>query len=350
MYSTYGGDTVQVENTAKELRKLGVAADIFRADATIRYENYDLLHFFNIIRPADHLSHAIKSGKPYLISTIYLDYRGFDQNARGKAYQLLFKTAGVSGAEYIKKIFRFIRRQDKLISPEYLFGHNRTIKKLLAGAAMILPNSASEERRVRNDFGYRGHSSVIPNGVDKEVFGAIPKNVNRENKVICVAQIFGMKNQHAVIKACSRLKIPLDIIGKPPPNHSRYYNFCKSIAGSSVRFLDFVPQKELPSFYAAAKVHALPSWYETTGLSSLEAGSMGCNLVVSSCGDTSDYFAGVAEFCEPDNQQSIDEAIAKALQKPEAIHLREHIMKNYTWENAAATTLAAYQKVMKNLP
>ena len=79
LFSSPGGDTKQIELTAAYLIKLGVQVDICLAKDYIDYSSYDLIHFFNIIRPADLLYHAQRSGKPYVISTIFLDYGEFEK-------------------------------------------------------------------------------------------------------------------------------------------------------------------------------------------------------------------------------------------------------------------------------
>ena len=83
LYSTPGGDTKQLDLTAHYLRALGVDVDIYLSNQDIDYSQYDLLHFFNIIRPADILMHAQKSGKPFVVSTIFLDYGEFEKQTRG---------------------------------------------------------------------------------------------------------------------------------------------------------------------------------------------------------------------------------------------------------------------------
>lgn len=347
MHSIVGGDTIQVLKTAGELRKLGVHAEVFRASDKIDYDRFDLLHFFNIIRPSDHLYHINKSNKPYVVSTIYLEYSGFDKYGRDRRHRVFFGLLNDSVSEYMKNLFRFYKRQDKMISREYLWGHKRAIKKILNGAAAILPNSASERDRIIRDFDFGGDSVVVPNGVDGEVFRTIPEGITREQKVISVAQVFGMKNQHAVIESCKKLGVPVQIVGNPPPNHAEYYNYCKKIADRNVTFTSFLPQEKLLEHYAASKVHALPSWFETTGLSSLEAGAMGCNLVVSPNGDTRDYFEGHAWFGSPENSPSIDKAIEDALNSPSNLNFRDVVLEKYTWEKAAEVTRSAYEKVLK---
>jgi glycosyltransferase involved in cell wall biosynthesis len=200
---------------------------------------------------------------------------------------------------------------------------------------------------VKKNFGFSGKSFVVPNGIDLEVFHTIPKGITRQQKVICVAQVFGMKNQHTVIESCKKLGIPVQIVGNPPPNHTEYYNYCKKIADKNVTFTSFLPQQKLIEHYAASKVHALPSWFETTGLSSLEAAAMGCNLVVSPNGDTRDYFEGHAWFGSPEDPLSIDKAIEDALNSPSNMEFRDIVLEKYTWKKAAEATRIAYEHVLK---
>ncbi len=56
----------------------------------------------------------------------------------------------------------------------------------------------------------------------------------------------------------------------------------------------------------------MPSWFETTGLSSLEAAAMGCNIVITRKGDAYEYFGDYAYYCDPESPDSIFKAIEKA--------------------------------------
>lgn len=350
MLRSQGGDTIQMMNTARELKKLGVTAHIYYARERINYEQYDLLHLFNLIRPADHLYHIRKSKKPYVLSTIYVDYEAFDRFGRGGLSSRLFALLGKSKSEYLKTIYRFLRGQDKLVSAEYLLGHRRAKEVLIREAAVLLPNSLSEYKRVIRLINHQKKLvQVVPNGIDENLFGQIPQDINRRDSVICAAQIYGRKNQLALINICNELDVELEIVGKAPPNHSEYLEDCKKAAGKKTKILSFMPQQELLKAYARAKVHALPSWFETTGLSSLEAGAMGCNLVVGEGGDTDEYFRGHAEFCEAANYQSIKDAVLRALEKPTTTDLREKILSNYTWRNAAEATLKGYELALSGL-
>ena len=348
LFSVKGGDTTQIVKTGEELNKLGITTEIKLADEKINYEEYDLLHFFNLIRPADHLYHIRKSKKPYVVSTIYLDYTEFDRKGRTMFQTNLFKLLGKHPSELLKNCYRYFKGQDKLVTPGYLTGHLKSMKSVLRNAAMLLPNSKSEYDRLLNDLKIEKDYLVVPNGIDPKIFGKIPPNLVRKEKVCCVGQIYGMKNQLKLIEACTKLNVPLELIGKSPPNHKEYYNLCVKRSNSKIKFIDFMPQSELLKFYAESKVHALPSWFETTGLSSLEAGAMACNLVVGEGGDTKEYFEGNASFCDASDQESIERAVADALNKPITDKLRDKILTEYTWKKAAGKTYEAYQKVLSN--
>jgi glycosyltransferase involved in cell wall biosynthesis len=340
--SVRGGDTLQLHCTARELRNLGVEVDIRKASERIDYSRYDLMHLFNLIRPADHLRHIEKSQLPYVVSTIYLDYSLFDRHGRGWPARLVFRMAGKQGSEYLKNLYRIVNRQDTLVSPAYLFGHRQAVHRILASARLLLPNSRSEYLRLVNDFGISNPYRVIPNGIDLQVFSHLPAVDRIENQVLCVGQIYGLKNQHRLIEATRHLGVKLIIIGKPPPNHRSYYDYCRKTAHHNVEFHGFMEQQALTGFYARSKVHALPSWFETTGLSSLEAGAMGCNLVVGNGGDTRDYFSPHASFCDAEDVQDIRRALEFELQKKNTLAFRDFILDHYTWEKAAQETKSAY--------
>src|SRR5688572_28194904 len=91
LFKDRGGDTVQLKNTEAYLRKLGVEIDVSLSKKKMDYSQYDLLHFFNIGRPADILYHIEKSEKPFVVSTIYVDYSEFEKKQRTGIIGSVFK-------------------------------------------------------------------------------------------------------------------------------------------------------------------------------------------------------------------------------------------------------------------
>ena len=349
LYKDKGGDTIQLVNTAVHLRKLGIQVDIFLADERPDYSTYDLLHFFNIIRPDDILPHITGSERPFVVSTIFVDYSEYEKKARQGLSAVLFKFLSPDSIEYLKVLARFITNGAKIKSAYYLFhGQKRSIRKIIKMAQMLLPNSKSEYERLRHSYGIQQKYSIVPNGIDNNLF--IPRNTSilRDDRLIlCVARIEGRKNQLNLIRAIVNTPYRLILIGAMATNQKDYYQQCKRAAGPNVEFIDFLEQESLLNYYQKARVHVLPSWFETTGLSSLEAAAMGCNIVITRNGDAQEYFEDYAYYCNPKSPDSIFKAIEKASSNSIQPGLSELVREKYTWEVAARKTLDAYVEILE---
>lgn len=117
--------------------------------------------------------------------------------------------------------------------------------------------------------------------------------------------------------------------------------------GRNMFYLESLPEPLLRSAYAAARVHALPSFFETTGLVTLEAALSGCNVVVNEQRHTREYFQDHAWYCNPYDVNSIRSAVQAAYQTPWNSRLRRRILDNFTWEHTAAATVEAYERVLR---
>jgi glycosyltransferase involved in cell wall biosynthesis len=352
LYSSVGGDTIQILNTARYLRNIGVEVDVATTDSPIDYGSYDLIHFFNIIRPADIIPHVEASKLPFVVSTIYVDYSEYEKQQRRGLPGFAFRFLSFDQIEYIKALARGVKNGEAIRSKRYLrSGHRRSIQWVAGKAALLLPNSASESRRFSRNYGVDTPFRVIPNAIDTALFdlGTRPDE-QFDGHVLTVARVEGRKNQLNVIRAVKDSDLKLDVIGNHSPNHKGYYEACvaeSTNANGRVRFFSHIDQEKLVPVYQAAKVHVLASWFETTGLTSLEAALMGCNIVVTKKGDTEEYFENLAFYCEPDNVNSIRSAIFEAYSAPFSEELRHRILNNYTWEIAAQKTSEAYKTVLK---
>ena len=350
LFSNKGGDTVQVEKTASYLKKYGIDTTIRLSNESIEYNSFDLLHFFNITRPADILFHIKASGKPYVISPIFVDYSEFDRTVRTGFAGLLFRLLPTGWLEYVKVIARSIVANEKIVSKEYLLrGHYRSVQKILGNARLLLPNSENEFNRLVAAYRIKKEFAIIPNAVDEIFISNTSTTEDRDpSLVICVGRIEGLKNQLNLIKALNNTSYQLLLIGNAASNQPRYYQECRKTAAENVRFLSFMPQEELVGWYQKATVHVLPSWFETTGLSTLEAAASGCKIVVTDKGDTVEYFGDDAAYCDPASPASILTAIQKASNK-DTSGLQNKIRENYTWKETARKTAAAYRSIVQSV-
>jgi glycosyltransferase involved in cell wall biosynthesis len=285
-----------------------------------------------------------------VISTIYVDYSEFDRFHRKDMIGFLAKIFSKNFIEYTKTVAKFLLRSEKVSSYKYfILGHEGSIKYLLNHASYLLPNSKSEYHRLLREFKIEVPYHVVVNAVDTSLFSLGSDRIQKNNKeVLCVARIEGRKNQINLIKGISGKHYQLKIIGSSSENQKSYVNECIESASDNIQFIPQVKQTDLIEYYKNAKVHVLPSWFETTGLSSLEAAAMGCNIVVSDKGDVREYFGDLAYYCDPDDPNSIASAIELAMGSPINKALQEKVQNEYTWEKAADQTLAAYKKVLEN--
>src|SRR5690606_8764638 len=122
-------------------------------------------------------------------------------------------------------------------------------------------------------------------------------------------------------------------------NHLKYYNECRKIAADNIEFTGFIPLQGLIENYRKAKVHILPSFSETCGLSSLEAAYHQCSLVISKGGDTQEYFMEEACYCDPNDIESILQAVKKAASLASSKKLYNRIVNELSWEKAAQQSL-----------
>jgi len=346
LYKVPGGDTEQIIQTARCLKNLGVRADIHLTNEQINYDHYDLLHFSNIIRPSDILYHTYKSNKPFVISPNFVDYSEYDKEQRKGISGFIFHLFSSDFNEYLKTISRWLLGTDVLKSKSYLRkGHKRSVREILKRTALLLPTSKAEFLNLKEKYSVERPYSIVPNGVDAGIF--IPNGATRNNHlVLCAARIEGIKNQLNLIRALNNSEFTLMIVGEPAPNQKKYFQRCRSIAGVNIIFAGKLSHEELAKLYKKAKVHVLPSWFETCGLSTLEAAAMGCNLVITDKGYTREYFGDEAFYCDPSDPKSILDAVRKAADTGAQKSLQEKILDRYTWRKAAEATLEAYKKII----
>ena len=342
LFSTPGGDTVQMMKTAEFLeRNFDVKISVQPDPEKIDYSEFDLIHFFNLIRPNNILPHT-GSGIPFVVSSVFVDYGEYDRSVRKGIGAAIARLAGKYRTEYLKILARWLKNKENPGSfAFFLTGYKKSIQKILDGCAVLLPNSESELNRLKQEFHYTGKHIIVPNAADTSLFTDKP-GIRKEG-IICAGRIEGIKNQLNLIRAVNRTDFGLKIIGKPSPNHLEYYRKCREEAGPGVEFIDHADPEELAEYYRKARVHAMVSWFETTGLSSLEAAASGCNVVISAKGDQQEYFGDDAFYAEPDDIDSIVKALQLAYKAPKPEKLIRRIREKYNWQKTAEKTFEAYQ-------
>ena len=133
LFSGNGGDTVQIKNTAAYLRQIGVEVTIELCNnKAIDYNGYDLVHYFNIIRPSDIIYHIDKSKLPFVVSSIELEYKDQVKDYQQAIKDRILAVLDINTQDDIKSIARAVRDGERIISYKYLWlGHKETIRYIL---------------------------------------------------------------------------------------------------------------------------------------------------------------------------------------------------------------------------
>lgn len=368
-FEVKGGDTVAMLGLKKYLEALGVQVDIsLELDPNLK--NYNWVLIFNILRTLEsyaQFKNAKKQKKKIALMPIYWATEEYEKYGRSLKIKMANKLIGKNGEELLKNIIRIFRNKKLLKAIKFQFqkSYFSQQKEMIKFSDIVLPNSYQEKSLLEEKFG-NFIWKVIYNGIDLEVFKpnlSINDNNKDLNKVegngrqdikkihflkrykipfekfgLCVARFDERKNQLNLIKAVNQEKIPIVFIGAPAYYHQKYFQKCQKIADPSlIKFFPFLEQEEVKMFYQFAHFHALVSWLETPGLVNLEAGILGCNLVISKRGPVEEYFKEYAFYCEPNDISSIRRAIKEAFEKPRGYYsqLPKRILENFTWEKSA---------------
>lgn len=166
------------------------------------------------------------------------------------------------------------------------------------------------------------------------------------------------KNFEGLIKAFEILKnqgnfeYQLVLGGQADPN---YPNIRQLIDASPFKAdiitPGFIKNEDLPLFYQAADLVAIPSFYEGFGLIGLEAMASGTPVVCSNTTSQPEVNGDAALYFNPKDTKQMAETIAKVLNneslKNELIQKGFTQIKKYQWSDCAEQTLQIYKNILK---
>ena len=335
-FQSPGGGEILLSKTMEYLKKNNAKVKLFNKWED-KVEDYDLLHNFGLSNNCYDLINYTHNKIPIAVTTIY----------SWPSLKFAIKSA--------------TNKKDKLKLGGYSLIHNTpivnkytTVKKILDRANLILPDSKIEVDLLSKKFNINKNKFYpSPNGVDERFYKAKPnefyKKYGLKNFVLYTGRIEPRKNVLNLIKSLNKTKIPLVIIGSASYQGGKeYYNLCKKNASKNVHFINEMNHESslLKSAYAAAKVVVLPSWLETPGLSALEGGLAGANIVITSRGTSHDYFKEKAFYINPFDNKDIKRKIIKAYKKDKSKELSKHIKKNFLWDAVAKKVIKGYEKLI----
>ena len=273
-----------------------------------------------------------------------------DARETGKPIVVTFHTMVTDAAQYYNPL-PFPTWMTQRLSWIYL-------RKLLEHAdSVIAPTDAIRKELCLQAPGMR-HIDVVPTGIDCERFSTsvngdrIREKYGLQNKKVLLqlGRVAREKNIELVMDSfadCMKKddKITLLIAGSGPAKE--YYMEYAEKAGISDRtiFAGFVPDEDLPEYYAACDAFITASKFETQGLTTLEAMACGKPVAGINYRATSEIIHDRENgFLFEDDVASCSDAIFNALNCPQEI--KEHARatgERFSSEKCASMLLQAYE-------
>lgn len=357
-----GGDMHQIKKTRQYLRALGVQADIAcrpRPDP----RGYDLIHVWNTVFPHQTLCQLklIRSWRPdapVVLSPIYWDCR--ERHWADQAVPAIF--SGSAGLPQLNERLQSLASDQLLINgtlrknagePVHP-GYEEYQRECIELADHLLPQSEGEIANIRSVLGVERPYTIVRNGAETSVFtSATPDRFvarfGKRDFVLTVGLVEQRKNQLMLLHALRDTGLPIVVIGRHWDR--AYYRLCRRFAPPGALFIDHLPHDELASAFAAARVHALPSWMECAAFAHVEAALAGCPLVAGNRTSEREYFGANAYYADPASVVSIRDAVLQAVRNrdadaPKRAALRKRFAEEFTWDAAARATLAGYEAAL----
>lgn len=361
-----GGDTVQMVETARSLRKLGIQVEI-RNDDNPEVSGYDIVHIFNCrVRHAfpRQIKACLSGDAKFLVTPIWINLGRALWGSRGSVPILEMaangEKRGFEGLELLKSEKLVVEMGNGNLradgSGTYNGDWHQELKGWFRQVKWVLPNSWLELKGVQNDLHWKSRGfGVAEYGVNPATFLEPDPELFRNwsgirgEFVVQAGRIEPGKNQAMLLWALRGTGIRVVLIGSGK-HWPSYTELCKRIGGEYLTVIDHLPQDMLASAYAASSCHSLVSWMDTCGLVSLEAALSGTPIVGSTFGHELEYLRDNAWLADPGDEDSIRTAVLEAIESgrynAKSRLLKERILSDYSWDRSALKTLEFYQRII----
>jgi glycosyltransferase involved in cell wall biosynthesis len=265
------------------------------------------------------------------------------------------------GEQYV-----FAKYSGQAITPGESLLHRMELRSLRYADALTAPSSF-QAQEMTNELGSNS-IKVIPNPIDPWMLeqGQSSQSPNTENGRDTVLYTGRLQYAKGVL-------VLLDAVPMVAREH-KHAHF--TIAGARHTSIDdaaltqrlnaddttrhvslpgHVPWRKLVEHYRAAKIFVMPSYYETGGISVIEAMAFGLPVVATRAGGLSEVVEdGVTGILvPPGDSTALAEAICRLLRDPELRRSmgaagRSTVLEKFTVDRLAARTLAVYQSLASN--
>jgi glycosyltransferase involved in cell wall biosynthesis len=241
---------------------------------------------------------------------------------------------------------------------------HRIVPRCIAKARMVVVPSLHTREAIVRRFGTDPEKiRVIPEGVTG-TFVPYPSRTDQmvtahhgivRPYILTVSTLEPRKNLERLLNAFSvlvtrQMDLDLVVVGRAGWMYSGIFERYATLGlGDRVRFLQDVPDSDLPALYRRAQITVYPSLYEGFGLPALEALACGSPLAASGNSSVPEVAGDTAIYFDPWDEADMAESVAMLLT---STSLMERLRvsgperaRQFTWRRAAEATADLYRDV-----
>ncbi len=230
-------------------------------------------------------------------------------------------------------------------------------KQVSRTLSRLITVSSFTRSHISREFGIpESRFSVIPNGINTDLFYPVPEIPRDPNRIIVTNSAdTPLKGLHhllpAVADIAQKRDIRLIVVGTPKKNGMVEKLVKKLGIGHIVTFTGRISYAEFVRQYARATMAVVPSVYEGFGLPAGEAMACGVPVISTTGGALPEVVGDAGILVPPENSAALGRAITDLLDHPEkARQLGEagyrRVHRNLTWTAVAQKTVEAYQETI----
>jgi glycosyltransferase involved in cell wall biosynthesis len=344
-----GGDYVQFKETANALRDLGIVVKEYLGEIPDSRE-MDVLHVFNTSRisyPARVAKYSMASGVPMVLTPIW---HSTDQMQ--KFYRKMYRLESMSVSRYLgaKELFYEFPNID-FAAIRSCISWIKTVRTIARSASAVVANSDQELSTFCEELEIlvEPNASIVPNAFNLKEISRLSKGVEKEKRIVCAGRVEPRKNQIAVAKAFLNSELAsthdLVFIGELNNWHKKYVSEFEKLLkqnASKIRYLGSLQWQDAVSLYSSSEIAVLASFFETTGLSALEALACKAKVVMTQASYNDYYFGSSVEYCDPYDVNSITDA----MNKTSNTEYPARDLSKFTWQHVGELLVKVYERIL----
>ena len=246
-------------------------------------------------------------------------------------------------------------------------------KICLETADLTIATCPQQREYLRELVSIKGNIEIIPCGTDTNTFGSVARVVARQKlaiepdifNILYVGRFDYRQGIETLLKAVSKSslhalgKVKLTLASNSHPNNQLQKKYIEQLAwdlgiDSFTTFVEPCNREEMATYYAAANVCVVPSYYSSSGMVAIEAMASGTPVIASNVGDLK-YIVAPEQtglLFSPGNAAILTRAIARMVNEPQwCVQLgraaRERVEELFTWDDVAQQLSEYYLEFIK---